>query len=610
MLFKGITVLNIKKVISLLILSVAILSGCGGGGGGGGDGDRDGGPVGPVGTKAKWTYMVYLGADSNLSTSGLGDLNEVEEVGSNNDLNVVVQAEFSNENTNFSEFGFPNYAGETLRFRVLQDNDSDHVNLSAGTSIGNVDMGSPATLTSFIQWAAANYPAEHYALVIWDHGSGWKKANILTKGAVQDTTSQSFMSLPDLARAVTDSGVAMDLINFDACLMAMYEVMYEFSGLTDYMVFSEETEPGNGDPYDTILAALKADPQMTGATLSSLIVDKYIAFYESNGRDNEVTKSAVDMSQIATLHSQVTGLADSIITNYTTESGVIETAQKNSQRYEFPTNLDLYDFASRLANGSMNQDIQTKARAVMEAVTSSVIANKSMNAGVANSHGLAIYLPSANQVSGDQAINDLRDYAALASNTNRASSWLNVVEKTTTYNSETTLVAGGFSIHIAWNTDADADLYVCEPDNICYSPWSGQATPNGSFSGDSYDTGSTEEYYTANDYVTSGQYTIFIQYHSNGVQYSYADITFSISDPVSTNGEWQSSGPINLDLSNPGDFSAIPTYEQLNNYSNFWYPGQVGRANAQAGTATINTGPREINIVVKKEKKVRHEAKK
>ena len=61
------------------------------------------------------------------------------------------------------------------------------------------------------------------------------------------------MSLPDLAGAVRTAGVHLDVINFDACLMAMYEVAYEFLGLTDYMVFSEEVEPGDGDPYDTIL---------------------------------------------------------------------------------------------------------------------------------------------------------------------------------------------------------------------------------------------------------------------------------------------------------------------------------------------------------------------
>jgi hypothetical protein len=594
-------VFNILRVIGLFILSVAILSGCGGSGGDNSDDDNNS-------NKAKWTYMVYMGADNNLSNEGLSDLNEMEVVGSNEDINIVLQAEFSGEFTNFTDIGHGDYTGDTLRFRVTEDNDPSNINLGAGTPIGNVDMGSPATLTSFIQWTAKNYPAEHYALVIWDHGAGWKKKNIL-KGAVEDATSNSWMSLPDLAQGVADSGVDLDLINFDACLMGMYEVAYEFVGLTDYMVFSEETEPGQGDPYDTILAELKENPKMTGETFSGVIVDKYLEYYEAHGRDNKITKSAVNMSEITNLHTRVTELADSIIANYTTVSGVVDTSRQNSQSYEYPTNLDLYDFSSRLVQGSMNQDIKTKAQAVMDAVSTTVIANRTLDARVANSHGLAIYLPGTNQVSGDQIINDLRDYATLASNADRASNWLDVVEKTTEHTGETTLVTGGFGFHIEWNTDADVDLYVCEPNNTCYAPWNGQTSPNGFFSGDSNNTGHTEEYYMANDYVQSGDYNIFIEYYSNGSQDSYADVTFSVLDPAVTNGQWQRHGPTNLDLSNPGDFNAISTFEELNNYSNFWYPWFVERVNPQGGTATINTGTREINIVVKRAKKVRHETK-
>jgi hypothetical protein len=607
---------NYLRIIFLIALSVSILSSCGGGSGDyldddDNEGSNGNGDVGD-GTRAKWTYMVYLGADNNLSTAGLGDLNEMEMVGSSQDLNIIVQAEYSNEFTNFSEIGFGNYAGETLRYRVIADGNPDLPNATAGTSIGNVDMGSPETLASFIRWGAENYPADHYALVIWDHGAGWKLANVLTKGAVQDTTSNSFMSLPDLARAINDSGVHLDLVNFDACLMGMYEVAYEFSGLTDYMVFSEETEPGDGDPYDTILADLKANPQMSGADLSNVIINRYVESYQglvAEYPETKITKSAVDMSQIANLHTQIVGLADSIITNYATESSVIETARQSSQNFEYNTNLDLYDFASRLQQGSMNQDIQLSAQSVMSAVSSSVIANKTLNSSVANSYGLAIYLPGSNQISADEVVNSLRDYATLAVNTDRASNWLSVVETTVQQSETTTLVAGGFGFHIAWNTDADVDMYVCEPSNQCYAPWNGQTTPNGYFSGDSIATGYTEEYFMANDYVESGPYTIFIYYYGDGQQFSYADVTFSILDPVSGISEWQSHGPVNLDLSNPGDYNSIPTYEELNNYSNFWYPISVQRATAQEGTVTINTGSREIRFVINREKKVRHEAK-
>ena len=40
---------------------------------------------------------------------------------------------------------------------------------------------------------------------------------------------------------------ALEAILFDACLMAMVEVAYEMQDAADYMVASEENEPGDGN---------------------------------------------------------------------------------------------------------------------------------------------------------------------------------------------------------------------------------------------------------------------------------------------------------------------------------------------------------------------------
>ena len=152
--------------LTMLLLAFAVLVACGGGGDGGGD---DG-----TTSSASWTYMVYMGADNNLSSAGLVDLNEMESVGSNANVKIVLQAEFSDQYTPNLDSSH-GYDWGTLRFLVTNDNDTSDVNLAAGTSIGNQDMGDPATLSAFITWATTNYPADHYALVIWDHGAGVEK---------------------------------------------------------------------------------------------------------------------------------------------------------------------------------------------------------------------------------------------------------------------------------------------------------------------------------------------------------------------------------------------------------------------------------------------------
>ncbi|MFZ2631311.1 MAG: clostripain-related cysteine peptidase [Desulfosalsimonadaceae bacterium] len=578
----------IRRLCRQIILPFLCLLIAGCSSGGGSDSDN-------TVTGADWTYMVYMGADNNLSTAGLFDLNEMETAGSGEKVNIVLQAEFSSFYTDFGAIGHDGYGGETLRFRVGNDGNPDNVNLEAGKSTGNVDMGSPEALAGFIKWASATYPAEHYALVIWDHGAGWKKSTLF-KGAVQDETSDSFMSLPELAGAVRTAGVHLDVVNFDACLMAMYEVAYEFLGLTDYMVFSEEVEPGEGDPYDTILSALKARPGMTGRELSETIVEKYHAYYsDPDTRAEKVTKSAVDMSALPDLHTAMLNLADVIVADYDTVSGVIAQAQTNGQNFEYKTNLDLHDFSARIANGLPDSSARNAALEVNNAVERAVVGNRTVGDDVDDAFGLAVFVPSLGQVSSDTLFNDLRDYNLLACNQTRATVWSEAVAKIVA-GSQETLHAGGFSFYIAWDTDADLDLYVWEPNLEIYAPWMGQTTPNGFFSGDSYDVGESVEYYVSNDYVQPGDYDVFVEYYKDGKSGTFANVEFWYLDPDA--GDWQMIGPVMMDLSNAylGDFSDITSLDELNGYSNYWYAGALTRAIPEEGTVTINTGRRKVTF--------------
>ncbi len=83
---------------------------------------------------AKWTYMVYIAGDNNLSQEAFGDINEMEIVGSTPEVNVVVQVEFSSA---FSP-GLGSY--NTMRGKIVAD-DSAYVIGSQFEDIGQLDMG-------------------------------------------------------------------------------------------------------------------------------------------------------------------------------------------------------------------------------------------------------------------------------------------------------------------------------------------------------------------------------------------------------------------------------------------------------------------------------------
>jgi len=567
------------QCIVALFLLAGMLS-CGGGG-------SSTPAAAPACTSTQWTYMVYMGADNNLSDAGLADLKEMEKVGSSSCVKIVVQAEFS-----------PQYSSNisaSLTGRVLVEKGVDSVNAGSLVGTGVVDMASPAALTSFISWAKATYPAAHYALVVWDHGAGWKAKKISSpaRGAVQDATSGNFMSLPDLAKGVRDANVPLDIINFDACLMAMYEVAYEFTGLTDYMVFSEQTEPGNGDPYDTILAALAATPTMSSRTLASTIVDKYNAFYVPDTR-NETTKSAIDMAQLSQLDAKIIALSAALATDTSTKA-VVQAAQANTQNYVYPANHDIYDFCSYLAS-RVSGTAKTVCGQIMTLMPSIVINNKYTGTSVNKSHGLAIYLPKADETSAT----DLTEYGKLKCNlTTRASAggtWGSYVESLLGASALQTYVSGNFALYLYWTKpdgtycNADLDLYVVEPDGYAYAPWNGQTTPNGFFSQESTQSGLSEEYYLANELVMPGDYLFLVNYYQDGATCTKAYAHVLVQDPVTVGGTWTElpGSPLSLDLTTPPGPMPIPTpcttYACFNTYSDWWYLGGTTRSiNSSAG---------------------------
>ncbi len=561
------------------------------------------------GTK-KWTYMVYLAADNSLSGAGVKDLSEMAQVGSSADVNIVVQAEFS------ATYTPSEYTAKTQRIYVQQGTTP-----GAAYSIGqNVNMASPQALTDFITWAKTNYPAQHYALVIWDHGAGWKKTRgkpgQLFRGAVEDGTSGSFMTLADLSKGVSDAGVTFDIINFDACLMGMYEVMYEFKGLASYFVASEELEPGDGDPYDTILADLVGNPNMTGAELAAAIVNRYNAFYiadnAANGNRNATTKSAVDMSKAAAVDAAVLALGAALAADANSSSAVAS-AQSSAIAYGYPANHDLYALADSLsASPVLGTAAKSAAADVKTAVTAAVIANKTTDSDtqtMSSSKGIAIYMPKTTETTNAE----LAAYGALKVNAARGSAagtWGAYVEAFITANGGTALstAAGDFALKVAWTKpdggacDADIDLYVYEPDatgsgGSWYAPWMGTTTPNGFFSADSGNSGVSEEYYIAASTVTSGTYYFMINYYMDGAGCSSALAEILIQDVPNGVTTWTSQGTKTMGLSNalPSSTSCA-TVDCYNSYSDYWAPGYFVRGmlpelfSVDGNTLTIGRG--------------------
>ncbi|KAF5429974.1 hypothetical protein C5S39_08270, partial [Candidatus Methanophagaceae archaeon] len=336
---------------------------------------------------SNWTFIVYLGADNDLEGAGIDDFLEMSSVGTTSDVNIVVQFD-----------RIPDYDGSygnwvtCKRFLVTPGVTPTAAN--ATEDLGECNMGDPDTLTEFVNWAMTNYPADNYALILWNHGSGWKKGvpwGDITgsgRGVCWDYTNNSdYLTLQETEQALTDKYV--DLLGYDACVMHMVEVVYQVLANAGISVGSEESEPWDGWPYDTILGDLMGTPTMTSRSLGTTIVQRYIASYAPA---TDQTQSAVDNADLPGLVTAVDNLAQALITEINVGNRA-QVQQARSETVEIGSDyIDIYHFAQQVQ--TCVPGAATEAQAVRDAVGTAVYA-EAHGSAVPNDHGLSIYFPES-----------------------------------------------------------------------------------------------------------------------------------------------------------------------------------------------------------------------
>ena len=207
--------------------------------------DDDAQPAGEAADDgADWTVMVYVMGDNDLEPFAIQDLLEMSAVGSTDRVNIVALVD-----------RHPAYINEAVGpVEEFEDTRSLYIgpeSIESSSELGELNLGDPETLASFIEAGVSDYPAEHYAVVLWNHGAPW------TGMGPDESNGSDILDLAEinagftegLARAGLDS---IDLIGFDACLMASYEVATTVADHGDFMLASEELEPGHGWNYEAL----------------------------------------------------------------------------------------------------------------------------------------------------------------------------------------------------------------------------------------------------------------------------------------------------------------------------------------------------------------------
>ncbi|HCC48001.1 MAG TPA: hypothetical protein DEQ38_07810 [Elusimicrobia bacterium] len=344
---------------------------------------------GEVAVKAEkeWTILVFLNSKNNLEKYGLLDVNEMEKIGSSDKVNVVVEMGRIN--------GYSTLDGDwktTRRFLIKKDNDFSKITSPILADLGKTDMGDYKSLVNFVKWAKTAYPAKKYALIVWNHGSGWDKSRGMdvTKGISYDDETGNHITTPQLGLALKEMG-GVNVYGSDACLMQMPEVTYEIKNYTEYIVGSEETEPGDGYTYDLWLGPVVAKGNMSAYEMGKAAVDGYSDHYQSirQGSTQSLLKSSALNDFTVLVNDFVSSAMD------TGEKALVKTAAGGSQSYAVYDNKDMGHFFDRYAATTANADVKMKALALKSYIDGSLIVHNRVNEEFANgnSHGIAAYMP-------------------------------------------------------------------------------------------------------------------------------------------------------------------------------------------------------------------------
>jgi hypothetical protein len=231
-----------------------------------------------------WLVMLYQDADDQILERDIYiDLNEVERVGSSENVHIVAQIDRFRAG----------YTGDgdwtsARRYYVTRDDDLERVGSQLVQDLGEADMGSGDSLVDFVTWAVANFPADHYMLILSDHGLGWPGGwSDPSPGGVDGSRAPLASRLGQnlylneldeaLELARQQAGIEkFDLIGMDACLMSQLEVYAALQPHAEVAVASEEVEPSLGWAYTGFLEALVASPGMSPQDVGRLIVQSYI----------------------------------------------------------------------------------------------------------------------------------------------------------------------------------------------------------------------------------------------------------------------------------------------------------------------------------------------
>lgn len=297
----------------------------------------------PFAEPKPWTFLFYVASENNLEPYAVEDINDMERAFGEiaKFANVVVLADggvVSKEDEDLGPAPERNWSGKSRLLLISEDSGpGDEAIVSRSIPVpedtdlgallkkgkGELNLGKGETLKAVVDFVQEGIPSDHMFFSVWSHGLAWK-------GVAEDDQrgGKDLIRPHEMVAALSDLKQPIDVMGFDACLMANSGVGFLLSSLgVKYMIGSEELLDATGWGYANVFRgfaeAAGADGELSPERLAHTLVDV------ANG----TTLSAVRLDDAEAIWSKLDGLGEALLAEGGRTNEKIQTLLEELPRY-------------------------------------------------------------------------------------------------------------------------------------------------------------------------------------------------------------------------------------------------------------------------------------
>jgi hypothetical protein len=336
----------------------------------------------------KLTLLIYMAADNNLDKVAIDDLESLRQGSFYSEMDIVIQLdrwEFVDDKA-------------TIRYHIKEGE------LTEIKRIVKSNTGDPKILKAFIEESAKAYPSEKLMVIIWSHGTGVDDYDVYERKRERyfientqeieeiaiafDDSAKDFLDNIELQKALSVD-VKIDILGFDACLMGMFEIVYQLRNEANVIVGSQHLEPASGWDYPRLLEELSLEKNVHH--LAEELVKLYANYYERE--DYDVTQSALDVAMVEEVAKNLDEFAKLLLEKIETKK-TLKYTLLSSQLFYKNEYIDLVDFVKNVKERFDNEELSNLADTLLMALDKFIIANHNKGYRMRNANGISLYFPT------------------------------------------------------------------------------------------------------------------------------------------------------------------------------------------------------------------------